>query len=148
MQALNDKETRSWVIRRIVYLVGAVAGLVVVALGRGSIDDVESWAPTIEQIIGMITAITNGIAAAKTGPDSDNRRPVVPAEHLVEVVDRIVDGAERGVIGPAGPMGPQGPAGSMPDLDEVADRVVDRLQQANPPVTDALRQLRERIQRH
>ena len=46
---MGDRDKRSWVVRRAVYVAGFAAGLIVVALGRGTIAEVEGWAPMIEQ---------------------------------------------------------------------------------------------------
>lgn len=87
---MGDRDKRSWVVRRAVYVAGFAAGLIVVALGRGTVAEVEGWAPMIEQAATLAAALASGFAAIKTGPDSDNARPVVPAAELAEAVDVLV----------------------------------------------------------
>ena len=127
---MGDRDKRSWVIRRAVYAAGFAAGLIVVALGRGTIAEVEGWAPMIEQAATLAAALASGFAAIKTGPDSDNTRPVVPAAELAEAVDvlapRVVDGVTARVAHLAERAERAAPAAAQSPLAEIRAMIEKR----------------------
>lgn len=135
---MGDRDKRSWVIRRAVYVAGFAAGLIVVALGRGTIAEVEGWAPMIEQAATLAAALASGFAAIKTGPDSDNTRPVVPAAELAEAVDVLV---------PRLAVAPELVDGVTARLDHLAERA-ERAERAAPAAAPSpLAELRAAIEK-
>lgn len=121
---MGSRENRAWLVRRGIYAAGFAAGLIVVAIGRGTVAEVEGWAPLIEQVATLAAALASGFAAVKTGPDSDDRRPVVPAGELADLADALI---KPGPPGPPGPVGPMGESARV-HMDELADGVAERLQ--------------------
>lgn len=131
---MRDREIRAWAVRRAVYAAGFAVGLGVVVLGRGTVAEVEGWGPMIEQAATLAAAMASGFAAIKTGPDSDNARPVVPADKLAEVVD---------MIEPRITVSPElvdGVAGRLAELAEAAPEV--------PAMTGQLGELRALIEKN
>ena len=95
----------TWAVRRAVYLVGAAIGVALVASGRVTQEQVDGWLPLVVELGGVLTALGFAFAAWRTGPDSDNSRPVVDAEGLEQMFDlleRIVGQVSRrpGVVPP------------------------------------------------
>ena len=109
MNAVSEQGS-SWVVRRVVYLVGVLVGAGLVASGRMTQDQVDGWLPAFVELGGALSALGFALAAWRTGPESDNSRPVIPAEVVEEVlgavehiVDRVID-AERPGSAPSRPV--------------------------------------------
>lgn len=79
----------AWAVRRGVYLVGAAIGVALVASGRVTQEQVDGWLPLVVELGGALTALGFAFAAWRTGPDSDNSRPVVDAEGLEQIFDLL-----------------------------------------------------------
>ena len=115
MNAVTEQGS-AWAVRRVVYLVGALIGAGLVASGRMTQEQVEGWMPVFVELGGALSALGFALAAWRTGPESDNSRPVVPAEVVEEVlgaveqiVGRVID-AERPGSTPSRPVtGPTAP---------------------------------------
>ena len=108
----------AWLARRGAYLVGAVVGVGLIASGRVTQDDVDGWLPLVTELAGAVVTVGFSFAAWRTGPHSDNSRPVIDADGLEQVLDlleRMLDKAagapSRPVTGPTAPEpGPAAPA--------------------------------------
>ena len=79
----------AWAVRRGVYLGGAAIGVALVASGRVTQEQVDGWLPLVVELGGVLTTLGFAFAAWRTGPDSDNSRPVVDAEALEQVFDLL-----------------------------------------------------------
>ena len=122
----NSREASiAWVVRRGVYLVGAAIGVALVTSGRVTQEQVDGWLPLVVELGGVLTALGFAFAAWRTGPDSDNSRPVVDAEGLEQMFDLLelmlgkAAGAPNQPETPpvAGPGPGDGPVGGEPDPD-------------------------------
>ena len=79
----------AWLARRVAYLVGAAVGVGLVASGRVTQDDVDGWLPLVTELAGAVVTVGFSFAAWRTGPHSDNSRPVIDADALEEVFDLL-----------------------------------------------------------
>ncbi|WP_297451643.1 hypothetical protein [uncultured Corynebacterium sp.] len=73
---------QAWLIRRSIYAIGFVAGIILVVTGKSDAETVDGWGHYLDQLAGIVTAIASGLATVKTGPASDNAPVVVPAEDV------------------------------------------------------------------
>ena len=121
---INSREAGiAWAVRRGVYLVGAAIGVGLVASGRVTQEQVDGWLPILVEVGGVLTTLGFAFAAWRTGPDSDNSRPVVDAEALGQVFDLLermlgkATGApnQPGTPPVAGPEPSPGPVEGEPD---------------------------------
>lgn len=128
----------AWLARRVAYLVGAAVGVGLVASGRVTQDDVDGWLPLVTELAGAVVTVGFSFAAWRTGPHSDNSRPVIDADGLEEVFDlleRMIDKAagapnRPGTPPPAvpepSPAPEEGEGGPVPSTGESA-RLLDDL---------------------
>lgn len=145
----GTEQGSAWVVRRVVYLVGALIGAGLVASGRMTQEQVDGWLPAFVELGGALSALGFALAAWRTGPESDNSRPVIPAEVVEDVlgavehiVDRVVD-AERPGSAPSRP----GTAPTAPEPGPVAPVEGDEVSTPENGVDapDLLAYLREQI---
>lgn len=122
----NSREASiTWAVRRAVYLVGAAIGVALVASGRVTQEQVDGWLPLVAELGGVLTTLGFAFAAWRTGPDSDNSRPVIDAqelESLFDLLERMIgkaDGTPNPPVTPplADPEPGDGPVGGEPDPD-------------------------------
>lgn len=107
----------AWLARRVAYLVGAAVGVGLIASGRVTQDDVDGWLPLVAELAGAVVTVGFSFAAWRTGPNSDNSRPVIDADGLEQVFDlleRMLDKAagapnRPGTPPPAAPEPSPGP---------------------------------------
>ena len=128
----------AWLARRVAYLVGAAVGVGLVASGRVTQDDVDGWLPLVTELAGAVVTVGFSFAAWRTGPHSDNSRPVIDADALEEVFDlleQMIDKAagvpdRPGTAPPAvpqpAPAPEEGERGPVPSTGESA-RLLDDL---------------------
>lgn len=123
---INSREASiAWAVRRAVYLVGAAIGVALVASGRVTQEQVDGWLPLVVELGGVLTTLGFAFAAWRTGPDSDNSRPVVDAqelESLFDLLERMIGkaaGTPNSPVTPpvAAPEPGDGPVGGEPDPD-------------------------------
>lgn len=98
-----------WWIRKLIYVIVAVIGLVATGVGWATDGQVDGWLENV----GTIAAAVGGIlAAVYTGRNSDNRKPVVtsPRDVPAPVIHQIVDH----FLKPARPTGGTDPLISLP----------------------------------
>lgn len=109
----------AWAVRRAVYLVGAAIGVALVASGRVTQEQVDGWLPLVVELGGVLTTLGFAFAAWRTGPDSDNSRPVVDAEGLEQIFDLLERILGKAASTPNPPVTPPiaGP-GPSPDPEE------------------------------
>ena len=66
-----------WFVRKAVYVVVTIGGLVAVAFGLASPDQVDSWtaqaSSIVAQLVPLLTVIGGGMAALNTGWESDEK---------------------------------------------------------------------------
>lgn len=86
-------QNQAWLIRRVIYAVGFIAGIIVVLMGKADVGTVDGWEKYLDQLAGLVTVVASGLAAVKTGPESDNSPVVVNAEDVVDKVTGITDTA-------------------------------------------------------
>lgn len=131
----------AWLARRVAYLVGAAVGMGLIASGRVTQDDVDGWLPLVTELAGAVVTVGFSFAAWRTGPHSDNSRPVIDADGLEEVFDlleRILDKAggapnRPGTPPPAvpepAPAPEEGESGPVPSTGESASLLDDLYKQ-------------------
>lgn len=89
MIADQEQARWAWLARRVAYLGGAAVGMGLVASGRVTQDDVDGWLPLVAELAGAIVTVGFGFAAWRTGPHSDNSRPVIDADGLEQIFDLL-----------------------------------------------------------
>lgn len=131
----------AWLARRVAYLVGAAVGVGLVASGRVTQDDVDGWLPLVTELAGAVVTVGFSFAAWRTGPNSDNSRPVIDADGLEQVFDlleRMLDKAAStpnrpGTPPPAAPepapAPEEGERGPIPSTGESASLLDDLYKQ-------------------
>ena len=108
---INSREAGiAWAVRRGVYLVGAAIGVALVASGRVTQEQVDGWLPLVVELGGVLTTLGFAFAAWRTGPDSDNSRPVVDAEGLEQIFDLLERMLGKAAGAPKPPVTPPPPA--------------------------------------
>lgn len=112
---IEDREQvkLAWLARRVAYLVGAAVGVGLIASGRVTQDDVDGWLPLVTELAGAVVTVGFSFAAWRTGPNSDNSRPVIDADGLEEVFDLLEQMVEK-VAGASNRPGTPPPAVSEP----------------------------------
>lgn len=103
----------AWLARRGAYLVGAVVGVGLIASGRVTQDDVDGWLPLVTELAGAVVTVGFSFAAWRTGPNSDNSRPVIDADGLEQVFDLLEQMVDKAAGAPNRPGTPP-PAVSEP----------------------------------
>ena len=93
----------AWLARRVAYLAGAVVGVGLIASGRVTQDDVDGWLPLVTELAGAVVTVGFGFAAWRTGPHSDNSRPVIDADGLEQVFDLLEQMVDKAAGGPNRP---------------------------------------------
>lgn len=88
-----------WYVRKAAYVIVTIGGLVAVAFGLASPDQVDSWiaqaSSIVTQIIPLLTVIGGGMAALNTGRESDEKPvgvEVAPAPAPTPEPQPIYDG--------------------------------------------------------
>lgn len=92
-EGIQTRIRTPWFIRKALYLLGLVLGLVLVATGIADGALVDKHLDQIVSVIyGLLSAGIGGMAAAKTGPHSDETRPrpVIDVEQLVDTIGDVV----------------------------------------------------------
>ena len=108
---INSREAGiAWAVRRGVYLVGAAIGVALVASGRVTQEQVDGWLPLVVELGGVLTTLGFAFAAWRTGPDSDNSRPVVDARELEQIFDLLERMLGKAAGAPKPPVTPPPPA--------------------------------------
>ena len=103
----------AWLARRVAYLVGAAVGVGLIASGRVTQDDVDGWLPLVTELAGAVVTVGFSFAAWRTGPHSDNSRPVIDADGLEQVFDLLEQMVDKAAGAPNRPGTPP-PAVSEP----------------------------------
>ena len=93
----------AWLARRVAYLVGAAVGVGLIASGRVTQDDVDGWLPLVTELAGAIVTVGFSFAAWRTGPHSDNSRPVIDADGLEQVLDLLEQMLDKAASAPNRP---------------------------------------------
>lgn len=93
----------AWLARRVAYLVGAAVGVGLIASGRATQDDVDGWLPLVTELAGAVVTVGFSFAAWRTGPHSDNSRPVIDADGLEQVFDLLERLLDKGAGAPDRP---------------------------------------------
>lgn len=117
---MNNRMLSPWWVRKAIYVVATIIGLALVALNIIDPASVDNVATTLTPLVSMLVAGIGGLAAFKTGADSDNARPVADFEDVAEAVREAVDTA-------------------TPTVTAVSEKLVETL-----PTLEELRQLIER----
>ena len=135
----NGQESWSWVARRVAYLVGVAVGVGLIASGRATQEQVDGWLPLVVEVLGALTSLGFAFAASRTGPHSDDSRPVLQIEDvepLLDALDAALQYAQTGggrhlapevppapVVPPAAPTGPE--TGGLTPQQEALQRLRD-----------------------
>ena len=138
----NGQESWSWVARRVAYLVGVAVGVGLIASGRATQEQVDGWLPLVVEVLGALTSVGFAFAASRTGPHSDDSRPVLQIEDvepLLDAVDAALQYAQTGgglhrapevppapVEPPVPPTGPE--TGGLTPQEEALQRLRDAVQ--------------------
>lgn len=89
-----NAQNQAWLIRRVIYAVGFIAGIVVVLMGKADIGTVDGWSKYLDQLAGLVTVVASGLAVVKTGPASDDSPVVVEARDVIGRVIPIQDAVD------------------------------------------------------
>lgn len=122
MIEVREQVTWAWLARRVAYLVGAAVGMGLIASGRVTQDDVDGWLPLVTELAGAVVTVGFSFAAWRTGPHSDNSRPVIDADGLEEVFDLLERMIEKAAGAPNRPGTPPPAAPEPPPAPEEEER--------------------------
>lgn len=78
-----------WWIRKAVYTVAAIIGLALTAFNIVEPATVDAWATQLTPLVSVLIAGVGGLAAMKTGENSDDTRPLVDADEITARVDEV-----------------------------------------------------------
>lgn len=138
----DGQESWAWAARRAAYLVGVAVGVGLIASGRATQEQVDGWLPLVVEVLGALTSLGFAFAASRTGPHSDDSRPVVQIEDvepLLDAVDAALQYAQTGagrhrapevppapVVPPVAPTAPE--TGGLTPQEEALQRLRDAVQ--------------------
>lgn len=121
----------AWVARRVAYLAGVAVGVGLIASGRATQEQVDGWLPLVVEVLGALTSLGFAFAASRTGPHSDDSRPVLQIEDVEPLLDAVdaalqyaqaAPGRHRAPEVPPAPteppVAPTGPETGAPGTDE------------------------------
>ncbi|APT90513.1 hypothetical protein CSPHI_05090 [Corynebacterium sphenisci DSM 44792] len=110
----RERLTQPWVIRKSIYTIAAIIGLVMVAAGIIDPATVDGWDESIAPLVSLALTLTTGMAATRTHRGSDDPVTIDDVAHAADVAAR---GAAKGAVDwiAYGPAAAPGAAGGLLD---------------------------------
>ena len=76
-----------WYIRKVCYAGASIFGIALVAFGIVDPATIDRLGGELAPLVSIIVAAVGGMAAVRTNKDSDDRRPVVDIETVIDLIN-------------------------------------------------------------